>query len=111
MAVDTILDDAFTELVALSLPIVAACTLTGRSRVTHYRRLRPPARKMNPIPHAERAKPPQALSEHERENVLTVINRPAYADLSICQIWARELDEDRYHCLMSTMYRIARAAR
>lgn len=63
-----------------------------------------------PVPQAERAKPPSTLSADERANVLAVINSTAYADLSICQIWARELDEDRYHCSMSSMYRIAGAA-
>jgi transposase InsO family protein len=50
------------------------------------------------------------LSADERANVLEVINSEQYKDLSICQIWARELDEDRYHCSMSSMYRIAKAA-
>lgn len=110
MTADTILDDGFDALIALSVTVVAACALIGRSRATHYRRSAPPVRETAPIPHAERARPPQALSDAERANVLTVINSPAYAELSICQIWARELDEDRYHCSMSTMYRIARAA-
>jgi hypothetical protein len=52
----------------------------------------------------------QALSVAERAAVLTLINSPAYADLSIGQIWARELDEGRYLCSASSMYRIARAA-
>jgi len=52
----------------------------------------------------------QALSLAERAAVLTLINTEAYADLSIGQIWARELDEGRYWCSASTMYRIARAA-
>jgi putative transposase len=50
------------------------------------------------------------LSDVERAAVLVLINTPAYADLSIGQIWARELDEGRYLCSASTMYRIARAA-
>ena len=110
MTAETILDDGFAALIAVELSVVAACALTGRSRATHYRRVSPPARKVAPIPHAERHKPPSALSQTERAFVLETINLPAYADLSICQIWARELDEDRYHCSMSTMYRIARAA-
>lgn len=89
---------------------MAACTLAGISRATHYRRVNPAGAKTDPTPHAEREKPPSTLSEDERGNVLAVINSPTYADLSICQIWARELDEDRYHCSMSTMYRIARVA-
>jgi len=106
----TVLDDAFTALIGLAVTVVAACALTGRSRATHYRRISPPVRKIDPIPQAARAKPPSTLSETERGQVLAVINSPAYQDLSICQIWARELDEDRYHCSMSSMYRIARAA-
>lgn len=110
MTVDTILDDAFTELRGLSVSVVRACALTGRSRATHYRRLRSSPATKAPIPHADRAKPPSTLSDQERATVLTVINQDGYADLSICQIWARELDEGRYHGSMSTMYRIARAA-
>ena len=30
--------------------------------------------------------------------MLRLINSPAYANLSIDQIWARELDEGRYLC-------------
>lgn len=33
-----------------------------------------------------------------------------YADLAICQIWARELDEGNYVCSTSSMYRIATVA-
>ncbi|MGH9259522.1 MAG: transposase, partial [Acidimicrobiales bacterium] len=110
MSVESIMDAAFTELIALSVTVVAACALIGRSRATHYRRISPPPRKADPIPHAERAKPPSTLTDIERQRVLQVINQPAYADLAICQIWARELDEDRYHGSMSTMYRIARTA-
>jgi len=110
MSVKAILDEAFTALIALSITIVTACALTGRSRATHYRRLNPPPLKADPVPQAERAKPPSTMSDVERAGVLAVINSDQYADLSICQIWARELDEDRYHCSMSSMYRIARAA-
>lgn len=110
MTADSILDDAFTELIALDVSVVQACTLTGRSRATHYRRANPPARKIAPVHQNERAKPPSTLTADERARVLMVIDAPGYADLSICQIWARELDEDRYHCSMSTMYRIARQA-
>ena len=52
----------------------------------------------------------QALTPAERDAVLELINTEPYADLSIGQIWTRELDEGRYLCSMSTMYRIARAA-
>ncbi len=41
---------------------------------------------------------------------LPLINSTGYADLSIGQVRARELDEGRYWCPMSSMYRMARAA-
>jgi transposase InsO family protein len=50
------------------------------------------------------------LSATERQAVLMLINQAAYADLAIAQIWARELDEGRYLCSKSSMYRIARDA-
>ena len=49
MSVGMIMDTAFTELLALSLTVVAACVLTGRSRATHYRRVNPPARKADGV--------------------------------------------------------------
>jgi transposase InsO family protein len=61
-------------------------------------------------PWLPRTPPPWTLSPAEREKVLAVLNTPGYADLAIPQVWARELDEGRYWCSMSTMYRIARAA-
>ena len=39
--------------------------------------------------------------------MLTLINSDTYADLAICQIYARELDEGNYWCSTRTMYRIA----
>ncbi len=33
-----------------------------------------------------------------------MINTGDYADLAVGQIWARELDEGRYLCSMSSMY-------
>ena len=110
MSADTILGEALAAMLALGVSVAAACRVTGRSRASHYRRRNPPARTSDPVPQAERAKPPGTLTVAERAQVLEVISRPAYQDLSVCQIWARELDEDRYYCSMSSMYRIARAA-
>ena len=85
-----------------------ACTLTGISRATYYRKAKPAGPMHGPwLP---RTPPPQTLSPAEREQVLAVLNAPAYTDLAIPQVWARELDQGRYRCSMSTMYRIARAA-
>jgi putative transposase len=84
----------------------AACRLLGLSRATHYRRLNPPPRQQ-PQP---RGPSPIALSEQERRDVLELLNRPEYVDLPPAQVWARELDEGRYWCSESTMYRILRQA-
>jgi putative transposase len=48
------------------------------------------------------------LSPAERRAVLDVLHQPRYADLSPTQVWARELDDGRYHASVSTMYRILR---
>ena len=101
------MDTGFAELREAGVDVRRACGLIGRSRATHYRHARPlhgprPARK---VPANG-----QALTADEQEAVLTLINTPAYADLSIGQIWARELDAGNYLCSPSSMYRIARAA-
>jgi len=51
----------------------------------------------------------QRLTEVERAAVRDLLTSAAYADVSIGQIWVRELDEGRYPCSLSSMYRIARA--
>lgn len=99
---------AFDELRGAGVPVKTSCELIGRSRATHYRRVAGPVHG----PRRPRTVPDngQALSAAEREAVLEVINRDCYADLSIGQIWVRELDAGNYICSMSSMYRIARAA-
>jgi putative transposase len=99
---------AFADLRSAQLTTKAACALIGRPRASHYRHRAGPVHG----PKEARVVPDngQALTEVERTAVLTLINTGEYADLSIGQIWARELDEGRYLCSMSTMYRIARAA-
>ena len=90
------------------MSVTTSCALTGVSRATHYRHLNPKGLMHGPwLP---RAPPPQALDATERARVLEVLTSPAYRDLAIGQVWARELDEGRYWCSISTMYRIARAA-
>ncbi|WP_344044173.1 DDE-type integrase/transposase/recombinase, partial [Saccharothrix xinjiangensis] len=85
-----------------------SCVLTGRSRATHYRHTGVTGPVHGPRP--RRRPPPHALDDTERATVLEVLTSPAYRDLAIPQVWARELDEGRYWCSVSTMYRIARAA-
>lgn len=97
------MDEAFTG-IEHELGTTAACRLTGRSRATHYRRLQPPSARRPRTTQIQ----PSALTAEEREAVLELMNSPEYAELPPAQIWARELDAGRYHCSVSTMYRILR---
>jgi transposase InsO family protein len=99
---------AFDELRVAGLSVSASCELVGRSRATHYRRARPP--RHGPADARRVPDSGQSLTAQERTAVLELINQQEYADLSIGQIWARELDAGNYICSMSSMYRIARAA-
>ncbi|WP_258044545.1 DDE-type integrase/transposase/recombinase, partial [Streptomyces sp. SM11] len=102
-AADPVADDAFTGVEDV-LGISTACWLTGRSRATHYRRLRPPPERKPRRPQVQ----PSALTPEERAAVLELMNSAEHAELPPAQIWARELDAGRYHCSVSTMYRILR---
>jgi len=99
---------AFTDLRAAGMSIQKACVVTGIARATHYRHTNPAGRLHGPWP--ARTPPSQTLTETERQKVLAVLTSSPYTDLAIPQVWARELDEGRYHCSLSTMYRIARDA-
>lgn len=79
-----------------------ACELLGTARATHYRRRRPPV--LGPPP--PRPAPPNALSEPERQQVLSVLRSQDYCDLAPAQVWARLLDDGTYLCSISTMYRL-----
>jgi len=85
---------------------VRACALLGRPRAGHYRSLRPaPTRAQAP-----RQAPPNALSDGERAEVLTVLDSPRFVDRSVAQTWAVLLDEGVYLASRSTMHRVLRAA-
>ncbi|MFD3511408.1 transposase [Nocardia sp. NPDC058666] len=86
---------------------MAACRLTGKSRATHHRQQHPkppPAR-----PDRAVASHPGALTEHERHQVLAVLREDRFVDKSPAHVWAVLLDEGRYLCSVSTMYRLLRA--
>ncbi len=61
-------------------------------------------------PWLPRGLPPSTITGEERARVLALLNSEPYRDLAIPQVWARELDEGRYWCSESSMYRIARDA-
>ena len=83
-----------------------ACRLLGASRATHYRHAVPPRLG----PRRPQPTPPNALTEPERQHVLSVLRSPEYVDLAPAQVWARLLDDGIYLCSISTMYRLLAAA-
>jgi putative transposase len=85
--------------------VVAACSALGVSRATFYRRRKPVAG-----PKAPRPKPARTLSEEERKRVLGVLHQKRFVDQAPRQVYARLLDEGKYLCSTSTMYRILRGA-
>lgn len=92
-----------------------ACEALGISRSTYYRRLAKQkaaeapevaeATKTPPTPAAPR-RPARRLSDDERAAILVLLCREAYADLSVRQVFAEELEAGRYHCSVRSMYRI-----
>ncbi len=98
-------DGAITELEPL-VGVAAACAAVGRPRATHYRwhRKSPP-----PAQAAREPQPqPRALTATERTEVLAVLHEPRFVDLSPGEVYAILLDEGRYLCSESTMYRLLR---
>jgi putative transposase len=96
-----VIDEHFDELEAHT-STAQACRLLGRPRATHYRHRQAPTLG----PPAPRPTPPNALSEAERQHVLSVLRSPEYCDLAPAQVWARLLDDGIYLCSISTMYRL-----
>jgi len=81
----------------------AACRSVGVSRATLYRRRepKPPATTARPRP-----RPPRALSDQERGQVLDVLHSEPFADKAPAEVYAALLDQGRYVCSIRTMYRI-----
>ena len=101
-------DAAIVELTPL-VGVRAACAAVGRPRATHYRRHRAsPAPPRAPRPRPEPTAQPRALSPAERAEVLEVLHSERFVDLAPGEVYAMLLDEGRYLCSTSTMYRILR---
>ncbi len=91
--------NAATEL-SRAVGVAPACTSLGVARATYYRRQRPPC------PPRVRPRPARALSEVERQDVLDVLHSDRFVDVAPAQIYATLLDEEKFLCSVSTMYRI-----
>lgn len=84
--------------------IVAACAVLGVSRASFYR-TRTIARPPRPRP-----RPPRALRDAERAEILAVLDSDRFADHAPAQVYAALLDEERYLCSIRSMYRVLAAA-
>jgi putative transposase len=56
-----------------------------------------------------RKHPEHALSDSERQTVLTTLHEPRFVDLAPTQVYAQLLEEGRYLCSIRTMYRLLAA--
>jgi putative transposase len=100
------LDQAVATL-APAVGTVRACRAVGQPRSSWYRRHRqsePLARSPRPAS----APQPRALSAAERAQVLEVLHQERFWDAAPASVYARLLDEGRYLCSVSTMYRLLR---
>jgi putative transposase len=80
-----------------------ACRSLGVSRATIYRRRRPAPPEPMATP---RPKPPRALSDQERREILDVLHSAPFVDQAPAEVYAALLDQGRYLCSIRTMYRI-----
>ena len=78
------------------------CTAVGMPRSSYYR-INSPSEKS---PRKERPKPQRALNEVERQEVLAVLSEDRFVDKVPAEIYSSLLDEGRYLCSISSMYRI-----
>jgi putative transposase len=81
----------------------AACRSLCVARATHYRHRQP--KPIEPKT-ATRPKPPRSLGEHERQQVLDVLDSEPFADKAPAEVYAALLDQGQYLCSIRTMYRV-----
>jgi putative transposase len=93
-----------TEQLAQSAGTTAACEALGVPRSSVYR-VRKAKRQPVETP-AARSKPPRALSQDEKTEVREVLNDERFQDQAPRQVYAKLLDEQKYLCSVSTMYRV-----
>jgi putative transposase len=92
---------AYRALTGAGVTTRRAAALTGVARATAGRRRRPAGCGTAPRP-----VPANQLTDVERSEVLAVLNSEQFVDRTPLQIYATLLDEGRYLCSVSSMYRI-----
>lgn len=84
----------------------AICRSVGIPRATYYRLLKPPA--TGGIHSTKRARSHRSLSAQEKQEVIDTFHELRFADKSPAAVYASLLDEGKFLCSVSTMYRILR---
>jgi putative transposase len=97
---------AVQQLETLGHPRTAACAAMGVARATRYRR----TAASGPSQGATRRPHPASLTPVERAGVLAELTSERFCDVAIPEVHATLLDEGKYLCSTSTMYRILNAA-
>ncbi|WP_397378583.1 IS3 family transposase [Paenibacillus sp. YYML68] len=87
----------------------AACQEIGLTQRTLQRWRKEGAPQEDQRPHAVRPAPSHKLSEVERQQIIEVVNQPAYKSLPPSQIVPRLADEGVYMASESTFYRVMHA--
>jgi len=83
---------------------VEACQSLGVPRSTYYRRQQPAAPKL-----ATRPLHPSSVTDGEKLSIISELTNERFSDLAVPQIHAMLLDEGRFLCSVSTMYRVLHA--
>ncbi len=94
--------------VASQLGVLPMCKAIGLARATFYRHSNGGVQEAGVRAH-KRKEPTRSLTPVERNNVLDLLTSERFVDCAPGQIWATSLDEGKYFCSVSTMYRILRA--
>lgn len=80
--------------------------MTGQVRSTAIRRRKAASSPTPPVMVRESVEPVNKLTELERARILAVLGEDRFVDLAPLQVYAQLLDEGRYLCSVSTMYRV-----
>ncbi len=91
-----------TEQLASEIGLTTACAVLNVPRSSVYRARQPQAGTSAPVKNL----PVRQLSETEREIVHTTLNSERFQDCAPRQVYAALLDDGRYLCSVSTLYRI-----
>lgn len=88
------------EMLASDVGLKSACGALGVSRAGVYRK------RSGAKPPKDRSPSPRALKPEERQVVLDTLHSDRFVDKAPHEVYATLLDEDKYLCSISSMYRI-----